>query len=135
MADDNTTSNDDECGGEGGMLSVPGQIISDCNLIARYPIHPRLRTRLVRMLAQIALDGSKPREKIAATKALIAMDKLNLDQEQSGRNSGVTVTIVNQAIANQPGELRELSDDDLARIASAGSGRVIEAKSSPPEST
>jgi len=56
------------------------------------------------------------------------MDKLNLEQEQNGTGRGVTVNIVNQAIAGSANELHELSDDDLKRIIAAGGGGVVAEK-------
>ena len=112
----------------GGLFAQPDKIVSDCNLVARYPIAPRLRTRLVRVLARIAECSSRPRERIAACRALVGMDKLNLEQEQNGTGRGVTVNIVNQAIAGSANELHELSDDDLKRIIAAGGGGVVAEK-------
>jgi len=125
MVDENEKKTDEpDCGEVGGLLlSSPDKIVSDCNLISRYPIHPKLRTRLVRILAHIAESGHRARERIAACKALVAMDKLNIIQEQGGKSSGVTVNIVNQVSATAtPMQLTELSDDDLMRIAGSGGG-------------
>jgi hypothetical protein len=126
-----------DTGEVGGLLSSPDKIVSDCNLISRYPIHPKLRTRMVRVLAEIAECGRR-RERIAAIRALTAMDKLNIEQEERGKGGGVTVNIVNQnqqAVVSQPGALVELSDADLMRIATASGGGVIETEGSPEPPT
>lgn len=128
--DDSEAPDEADIGEVGGLLLSPDKIVSDCNLIARYQIRPELRALMVGRLEEIIRSSPRSRERIAAVRALTQLDKLNIYQEQSGKNTGITVNIVNQnQVMQSPETLVQLSDDDLMRIAGASGGGTLEAES------
>lgn len=88
---------DANAGGQGGQEQYqlppslnPGGQTSDTRLIARaikerWPITPEMRQAVVVQLAKVVVNRNgdvAPREMVAAARALIAADKINLEEQQ-----------------------------------------------------
>ena len=87
MIDDDYKSHADESWGQGELLKDPGRIRSDCQKIERYPSQLGNRAAMVARLTEIVETSGKPREVVMATKALAALDRLNLDYRKDDRES------------------------------------------------
>ncbi len=90
-----------------GLLSRPDNLVSDAKLIERYPFGSSLRPEIVEALRSVMQDPqARRREKIAAAKALAAIDKLNMEQEKRAGGTPDTLVVVQQqqAVAVNPAQ-------------------------------
>lgn len=74
-------------GGQGGGLFSGGHDRADARMVGtamrqRWPISDAIRVKLADRLSGIVLDSEDDRTVVAAAKALIDADKLNLEQEK-----------------------------------------------------
>lgn len=122
--DENVGQNGDESGGKGGYslppTLSPSTQTSDTRMLERaikdrWPITDAMRQRLPQELAKIIeSDNVSRRNKIAAARALLSADGLNMEQEK--RDAGGEVINVNVNDGSDTTEdLDQLSEDQLAR--------------------
>jgi hypothetical protein len=109
-------------GGSGGECEAPPLTARDTRLIERavrqrWDIPPALRETIPKALGQVASNPkASHRNRIAAARALIAADALNLGQEKHDDPKPARVSVLVLA--------RELTDEQLARIAWGGGGET-----------
>jgi hypothetical protein len=84
---------EERTGGSGGVPQVPKRFVSDANMAARFPIRPEARQAVADAMLKIILSDTRPRNRIAATRAIASLEKLNMEQEK--RILGIPDTIVN----------------------------------------
>lgn len=86
MADHN-----DEGGGSGGDLPPSDATRLEIRALAeRWPMSPKVRIRLLQKMVNIVAKSPKERNRIAAFRALIASDSLNLEQRRLDLAEGLT---------------------------------------------
>jgi hypothetical protein len=122
----------DDPGGKGGDLTPnlsPNQT-SDTRLIEkairqRWDIPPDIREAMPKELSDIIKTGKSHRNKIAASRALLAADSLNLQQEQFDRGAGPgqdrpSITIV-EVVMQQPKTVESVSAIEVTNGRHGGS--------------
>lgn len=99
-----------------GLLSDQSNWQADMRMIARFPVPDALRPALATILAQILIDDkNSARDRVAAAKALTALDKLNMEQTDRVRGHMPSVNVTLNIAA-----IRQQLIDDNARLGYLG---------------